>query len=362
MESKEPKQPPQPDTIPPIQPFRVGRAVRCTWDHVPTGINLVCPREQVTGAAPSWPGGIIWQEAVLKPKNRVSLAYWDGKKMMGMASARRRAASALGGKAWEIDRLYLYGSWPSLTYWDYDDLLSFSDRWDMGWYEDFSAEDAGLELLEQLITAMGNRSAERVFLRMPAGSPALTLARRSGFVSGYEETLLEGYGNDGAGRDGQDGRDNAAGPAGMRPKQPQDDYALFQLFCASAPAAVKKTLGLTFDQWQETRDGDGGLRSRHQEWVAEEQGRLVAWLRLSRRWVTVDVQGMTHPDYPQRLYPALDFALAQPGIQRWLVPDYQEGVADRLRNRGFRQMAQYIMLVKPVAVPVLDYGMAPVEA
>ena len=74
------------------------------------------------------------------------------------------------------------------------------------------------------------------------------------------------------------------------------------------------------------------------------------------------MQLMNHPDHPGVLYPALDYALAQPGILRWLIPDYLEPVAERLGNRGFRRLADYTMLVKMVAVPARDYGMAPVEA
>ena len=336
-----------------VQPFRITDALRCTWNSTPGGPNLACPREQVVGAAPVWPGGIIWQDAVLKPRNRVSLCYWEGKKLLGMASARRRP----GHKSWEIDRLHLYGSWPSLDYWDYG---SFNERWDMGWYEDdLSAEDAGLELLEQLNSAMGYRAAQRIYLRLPSNSPALSIARRSGFTAGVTEKLLEGYG-------GNDGGilPPREGPAGMRAVNGPDEYGLFQLYCASAPARAREVLGLTFDQWQEHRETGASLfkPSGHREWVADGPDRLAGWLRITRRWIIADVQTMIHPGHPEVLYPALDYALAQPGIQRWLVPSYQEAVADRLCNRGFRQTAEYTLMVKMVAVPAPHYGMAPVEA
>ena len=125
-----------------------------------------------------------------------------------------------------------------------------------------------------------------------------------------------------------------------------------------------KSLGLTFDQWQERRETGAGLfhPAGYREWVADGPDRLAGWLRITRRWIIADVQIMTHPGHPEVLYPALDYALAQPGIQRWLVPDYQQAVADRLGNRGFRPVAEYTMMVKMVAVPALQYGMAPVEA
>lgn len=335
-----------------VQSFRIPDAMRCSWNGLPSGPNLASPREQLAGPAATRPGGIIWQDAVMNSRNRVSLGYWDGKKLMGMVSARRRSAH----KAWEIDRLYLYGSWPSLQHQDYG---TFDERWEMGWYEDFSAEDAELELLEQLTAAIGERAAQRIYLRLPSNSPALAIAKRSGFIAGVSETLLEGYGGNSGGI-----LPSKEGPQGMRPVNPPDEYGLFQLYCASAPAKARETLGLTFDQWQEHRDTGGSLfgPAGYKEWVADGSARLAGWLRITRRWVTVDVQTMTHPDHPEALYPAMDYALAQPGIQRWLVPDYQESVAERLGNRGFRQMAQYTLMVKMVAVPALRYGMAPVEA
>lgn len=335
-----------------IQTFRIANALRCTWNGMPRGPNLASPREQVAGPAAAWPGGIIWQHATGTPKHRISLGYWDGKKLQGMASAH----SSPVRKSWEIDRLYLYGGWPSLEYQDYG---SFSDRWEMGWYEDFSAEDAGLELLEQLIAAIGERAAQRIYLRLPASSPALAIAKRSGFTEGVTEKLLEGYG-------GNDGGVllPKEGPQGMRPVSAPDEFGLFQLYCACAPTQAREVLGLTFDQWQEHRETGGSFfkPAGYKEWVADGPARLVGWLRMTRQWVIVDVQTMTHPDHPEALFPAMDYALAQPGIQRWLIPSYQETVGTRLENRGFRQIAEFTLMVKMVAVPALRYGMAPVEA
>lgn len=335
-----------------VQGFCISDALRCTWDSTPRGPNLACPREQVAGPAATWPGGVIWQDATMSPRHRVSLGYWDARKLRGMVSAR----TSPGHKSWEIDRLYSRGSWPSLEYGDYG---SFDERWDMGWYEDFSAEDAVLELLEQLHAAVGCRAAQRVYLRLPADSPALPIARRSGFTAGVTEALLEGYGGDNGGA-----LPSREGPPGMRPVDAPDEYGLFQLYCASAPAKAREVLGLTFDQWRERRNTGSSLfrPAGHKEWVADGPERLAGWLRITRRWVIVDVQTMTHPDQPEALYPAMDYALAQPGIQRWLVPNYQEQVSARLANRGFRQVAEYTLMVKMVAVPAFGYGMAPVEA
>ena len=334
-----------------IQGFRFSDALRCTWHGMPRGPNLANPRERVAGPAATWPGGVIWQDAAMTSKHRVSLGYWDGKKLRGMVSARSRP----GHKSWEIDRLYLSGKWESLKSWDY----SYSELDELGWFDDFPVEGAGVELLEQLNTAVGCRAAQRVYLRLPVNSPARTVAKRSGFTDGVTETLLESYGGNAGGA-----LPPGEGPQGMRPVEPPDEFGLFQLYCASAPAKAREALGLTFDQWQEHRDMGTSLfkPAGFKEWVADGPQRLAGWLRITRRWVIVDVQTMTHPDHPEALYPAMDYALAQPGIQRWLVPSYQESVSARLENRGFRRVAEYTLMVKIVAVPAFHYGMAPVEA
>ena len=139
------------------------------------------------------------------------------------------------------------------------------------------SDAAALELLEQLIAAVGWRSGERIFLRLAANCPALPLARRSGFHPCFNETLMVGYGGMNpnpysGGRLGAAVKGSPAGPGGgpergnLRPRRPAEDYALFQLFCASTPVAVRDALGLTFDQWQAAREplfrqGKGGRGS-----------------------------------------------------------------------------------------------------
>ena len=356
----------------PLQSFRISDALRCTLLNVPRGSNLACPRESLSGVGLTRRSALLWQNAVLQPKNRVALARWEGIRLGGLVSARTRT----GHRAWEIDGFYL----PSADFGRPNNGNSHSDG--IGRFDAALLPDAGsLELLEQLILVVGCRSAERVFLRLPSDSPALTLARRSGFMPCFTETLLEGYGGPGF-------RTTIPAPAisanegpviqgpviqgqgELRPRLPQDDYALFQLFCAGTPVAVREALGLTFDQWRDAREPHFGKApgGRQQEWVAEcagqtgRAGRTVGWVGINPRRQAVEAEIMAHPDHPEVLSQLLDFALARPGLQRWLTPNYRENVADRLCRHGFRAVAQYTMLVKLVAVPALRYGMAPMEA
>ena len=352
-----------PTVQPTMQSFRISDALRCTLLNAPRGPNLACPRECLSGESPQRQSALLWKNAVLQPKDRVALARWSGIRLGGLVSARTRS----GNRAWEIDGFYLTGRHNGST-------TNYNGRPDSPVLSDSDS----LELLEQLIVAVGWRFAERVFLRLPVDDPALKLARRSGFFPCFTETLLEGYGGRAADPVNNSPRPGLADPAipggsaaaELRPRLPQDEYALFLLFCASAPAKVREALGLTFDQWRDAREphfgkNPGGSRqSGVQDWVIECKDRIVGWVGINARRSGVDaeVEVMVHPDYPEALPQLMTVALARPGRQRWLTPDYQETVGLRLHRCGFREVAQYTMLVKLVATPVLCHGMAPVEA
>ena len=353
-----------------MQSFRISDALRCTLPQPPRGPNLACPRESLAGVMPGRQNALLWKSALWQSADRVALAQWDGWRLHGLVSARIRC----GRRAWEIDGLYFPGR-VGLTA-----AAAAENRNGAGIraiHPPVSESDAAaLELLEQLIAAVGWRSGERIFLRLAANCPALSLARRSGFHPCFNETLLAGYGGrinanpDSGGRLGAAVKGSPAGPdsgdrmGNLRPRRPAEDYALFQLFCASTPVAVRDALGLTFDQWQAAREplfrqGKGG---RAQEWVSEDKDRIIGWLGLAPRRRAVEAMAMVHPDYPEQQEGLLNAALSRPGGQRWLIPEYRAALADRLIGQGFQTQAQYTMLVKLAAAPARSYGMAAVEA
>lgn len=312
-----------------METFHIGDALRCVLLNEPRGPNLACSPDALSGPA-AFGKMTLWRDILRQRRHRVTLGWWEGFRLASLASVRAGA----GLRVWEVDHLHLPASpeeAPSDGGYDQENPRCY-------------------ELLEQLARTVGQQAGERIFLRLPADSPAVPLARRAGFFPYFEETVLEG----------QAGSPKAGGPpVSCRERWPQDDHALFQLFAAATPPQVRAALGLTFDQWQGARD----LHPRwSREWVSPHNGRITGWLGLSSRSGVVQGQLLVHPDHPEVGPALMGLGLARGGFQRWLVADYQGSVTDRLGRCGFREVARYALLVKTVTARVLSRGMAPVEA
>ena len=294
---------------------------------------MAWPRDGFSGTGP--PGkGTLWKETLAQRRNRVTLAQWDGTQLLGLASASTHAED----RVWELDRLFL----------PHDDLR-FRDA-SYPRYEPWEAFSQ--ELLRVLTQEVGLRRAERVLLRLPSGSPIVPMARAAGFSSYLEETVLGGWG-------GGNQPSAPALPEQLREKTPQDDHALFQLVTAATPQSVRVAVGLTFSQWLDTHKAD---REGRTEWVVGSNGRITGWLGLTHRRLETKAEVLVHPDNPGLWEDLVECALVREGPVRWLVPEYQELVASLLLRRGFREVAQYNLLIKTLAVLVVERRMAPMEA
>jgi hypothetical protein len=363
-----------------MQNLRISDALRCILLNSPKGSNLACSRGSLTSSR-TREKATLWKQTLTQRRNRITLFWWNGLRLEGLASARTRG----GQRVWEIDHLYLTAPDPGIQ-------TNHKGQ-------HTSADAISLEILEQLSQLAGWQSAERIFLRLPWDSPVIPLARRTGFFPNFQETLLERMGgpasSNGTGPPGRmppsilrqaasTGSGQAQDERGfpqdeqeppfvvglsnheqrvcahaLRDRLPQDDFPLFQLFSATTPATVRVALGLTSDQW---RDAQEPAARKKQEWVTESNCRISGWLSLSFFQGAWQGRIMAHPDHPQLLPAMVNLALSHPGPQRWLVPDYQKAVQDQLLNHNFHEVARYTMLIKTVAVPVMCPGMAPVEA
>ncbi len=295
-----------------ITAFRTGDALRCMLVDAPGGENLAAPTESVVRCRPLR-NSTFWKQSLGRGSYRVTVGDWNGINLASLASARIRS----GVRSWEVDRLHL--------------------------------KDPGqaLDLLEQVVYAAGCRGAERIFLRMPCDSEMVDSARRVGFFPYYEELHLTGAGKlSGA----KPGRFSVEG------RTPGDQQGLFQLYCAATPQEVRQGTGMTVDQWQDSQEP---AQTRREESVLKLDGKIVGWQMCEPFGKTNAGQVMGHPAHP-------DSAGHLVGIsgqtQNWLVPSYQQNVAELLARQGLQEVGRYTMLIKTVSVPVRSREFSYVEA
>ena len=329
-----------------IQALRTRDVLRCILLNVPKGPNLACPSQCITGNKTA-SNPTLWKETLASRRERVTVASWKGPRLQGLASARMRS----GHRAWEIDRLFLAGDAGGGSI----NGAPFSNdpisRGKESPNPNASPNTLALELLEQIARETGQLKAERIFLRLSANSRIFVLARQAGYFPYYEETLLESH-------VAVEPQEPATPPENWRELTPEDHYSLFQLYCAATPQPVRTAVGITFDQWRDAQESTG----HRQSWVSKSNGKVVARLGLSWRGKVMGGEVLAEPGNPGLWAALVEWALNQGGMQRWLVPDYQEMVSSLLLRRQFQEVSRYSVMIKTVAAPVAKPGMVTVEA
>jgi hypothetical protein len=289
--------------------------------NAPAGPNLAAPTESVVRCRPLR-NSSFWRQSLTRSHNRVAVGDWNGMDLSSLASARIRC----GVKAWEVDRLYL------------KDL------------------EQALELLEQIVVAAGTRGAEKVFLRVPADSVIVDVARRAGFFPYYEEIHLTGQEwNGGPGKPNELQPETPDGYVAELPTGP-DIHGLFQLYCAATPQQVREGIGMTFDQWSDSQEVPSLGRK---EAVLKHDGKIVGWQARDSFGNTTIGQVLAHPNFPDLMARLIGMSC---DTQSWLLPSYQEHAAGLLAQQGLNETGRYNMLIKNVTVPVISRERSYVEA
>ena len=227
-----------------------------------------------------------------------------------------------GPTSWEIVEVYLEGSGEGLP-----------------------------DILDQLSRAAASRGGQAVFLRLAKKDALVDVVRVSGFFPCLAETL---FSRPKGGPAARPQGDLSQHPDGVRDRTPADDHGLFRLYNAATPAEVRQLTGMTLDQWKSSRQRSEGARD---EWVLEENGAIVGWLRrtLGKGITLLEVEA--HPDHASRLAALLDFGLGGPPSNeqaRCLVGEHQAGLPDLLAARGFEAEGDFMSLVKRTTVSVKD--------
>lgn len=247
----------------------------------------------------------------------------EGARVTGVASVRPRS----GPKAWEMH------------------CLSIAP----------GAEDEGVELLERLCMVVGDEGGERVFLRLPASGPVLTIARQAGFLHCYGETLH---------RKDAPGNVSMAGAKFVRPVFPSDEHGVFRLYCECVPQEVKMACAVTFDEWYDAVEpwGAGEVRG-----VYEDKESVRAWARVAGGKGLVNrLELMAHTGEEPSTWDDLvtwGFQNGRPGAPfQVLVPEYQSTLSWVLERRGFIPVGEYQVMVKSIAVRAKESALAPAGA
>ncbi|MCX6022984.1 MAG: hypothetical protein NTZ05_14895, partial [Chloroflexi bacterium] len=178
--------------------------------------------------------------------------------------------------------------------------------WEVDWLVVDTAIDPDavtLELLDRLTQEGGEAGAERVFLRLPTQSALMDVVRRSGFWPFVTETLYRW-------EPGPRPTVYEGSPlvAALRPKTKADDYAVFRLYNQVAPEGVRRAAGVTYREWRETDEPGLG---RRREWVAEREGRVIAWVRTARSRSGGVFDVMAHPEAEGEMESLAQFALSR---------------------------------------------------
>ena len=248
-----------------------------------------------------------------QPRYRVdALTCLEMGSLQGVAAFRPRS----GTRSWEISHLYAT----------------------------LDSGDALIALLEQAAAASAYGGAERVFLRVEADGDTIPTARRAGFFPCYRETL---YRRQTAASESRRGLFDA--DAHSMKRGPEHDYALFRLYNETTPVKVRQLVGMTLDQWRDSRELSVGRRT---ERVVEVDGNVRGWLTTSARSGVGRMDVALHPDYSALAPDVVDFALRSLGNANSvvaLVPDYAPLLGSCLEDLEFRPEAEFALLVKSTA-------------
>ncbi len=247
-----------------------------------------------------------------------------GATLRGLVSARRRGSKA----AWEIDCLI-----------------------------DAAEDDPGvlLSLLDRVTSDAGRAGAEKVFLRVPAGSQIVERASSAGFRAYLREQLLVGRPSS------PEGVPPLAPTAGLRRSSRADAEAIFRLYNRWTPEPVRRVEAATFREWLATLERLSGPRGTRQR-VIEQDGHVVGWLRTAVAGELGRFDLMADPSKPELLDALIDAALVQLADQSaavTLVPEFAPGLRERLTRRGFAEQDEFVVLARQTTRVVRVPQLAP---
>jgi hypothetical protein len=299
----------------------------------------------------SEPDAFDWQEGVDRdwPSHQATL--------LGSVLPARSVHSYVleeGGQIWGFIQARPRSSFDK---WEIIRLVATTDR----------PHDVWAKLLEYVCVAAGNSRATKIFATVPEDAEELEIFRQIGFYRfACEDSLTLPISE----------RSPAPRlPASLRPAEPRDAFPILQLYAATAPRNAQQAEGLRARDFEPpagrlngwlykfglTTDSEQSTAA----WVAEENGRLFAWFRLRWRESRCRMSFLIHPDrrdaFPELREYVVGMAKAtRPCILGVQVRDYQQELLPLFEDVGFQHTGRSLLLVKHIAVQVLERRLSPV--
>lgn len=254
------------------------------------------------------------------PQSRKCIWVWTrGLGFRGLASARNRSSA----RAWEIDRL----------------LINEDDK------------ECCYSLLERLIYAGCESGVEKIFLRLSIDNPLATAAKQAGFIP-YSTEFLYGSEERRASSNAEKNSLNS------RLKQVADEYRLFELYQNSFPPLIRKFEGMTFSEWQDTKDKD-----TKKEWVFEKEDALVGWLRLRGSDDIGKLEIMAgSEEYLEQILSFTLYSLNNYSQLFYLTREFQGELKRLLINQGLDELESYSVFIKELTVKTKEPCLVPMGA
>ncbi len=204
--------------------------------------------------------------------------------------------------------------------------------------------DALPALLERAGAEAARGGAERLFLRVDADSDVVSEARRAGFFPCFLETLYRV-------ETSALGERRGLFDVGSRvvKRRAVHDHSLFRLYNETTPLKARQLIGMTLDQWKDSREPAVG---RYEESVLELDGDARGWFRTSVKSGRGRLELILHPDCASLTEDIVDFAARNLSRTKSVFiaePDYGQTLEAALGRRGFTQGGEFAVLVKSIA-------------
>jgi hypothetical protein len=267
--------------------------------------NEARPRERI-GAADITPNPLETALEQWLPLTNRRTVWINARRqrLLGLVSARHRG----GRQAWEIDCLI----------------------------DTTPVRDEVLGPVERAVQAAGEAGAEKIFLRLDAGSPLLAVVAKVGFAAYSAEQLYVG-----------EKPRSVAETLSLRPFSQQDQYPAFRLYNCLVPERHRRAEAATFGEWQAAQERHwlkGGVR-----FVIEKEGALIADIKASRlpQGTLIDIiADQAALAQTGGLIAAAAQAVGyDQGPLMLLVPDSAADLARRLSDLGFSPRQEFACLM-----------------